>query len=64
MAGTKFGSVCLAGFDDYDLTIAAPLGLTRQTKNWAAKKDGFAVVSRDSIVWMDTVPTIPSKEEK
>lgn len=54
----------LTGFDDYDLTIAAPHGLTRQTQNWVVRKRKSAIVSRDSIVWMRTIPLIPSSEGK
>lgn len=52
----------LASFDDYDLCVANPIDLPGQAPDWAIKKGESVLISRDSIVWMRTIPTIPAKE--
>lgn len=54
----------LASFDDYDLCIADPPGLISRAPDWVVKKGKSALISRDSIVWMRTIPIIPAKEGK
>lgn len=54
----------LAGFADYDLYIATLPGLISRAPDWAIRKGKFILISRDSIVWMRTIPMIPVKEEK
>lgn len=47
----------LDSFDDYDLCVANPVGLPSQGLDWAIKKGESVLISRNSIIWMKTIPS-------